>query len=33
MWVPLNDVFHSIVAHRGKPDTLLVRARSARDIE
>jgi hypothetical protein len=33
MWVFLNDAFLSIVAHRTKPDTLLVRARLKGDIE
>lgn len=33
MWVFLNDSFLSIVAHRTKPDKLLVRARIKGDIE
>ena len=33
MWVFLNNSFLSIVAHRDKPDVLLVRARKAGDIE
>ena len=33
MWVFLSNSFLSIVAHRDKPDTLLVRARRAGDIE
>lgn len=33
MWVFLNSSFLSIVAHREKPDVLLVRARRKGDIE
>ena len=33
MWIFLSDSFLSIVAHREQPDMLLVRARSAGDIE
>ncbi len=33
MWVCLSDAFLSIVAHRDRPDDLLVRARVAGDIE
>lgn len=33
MWVFLNNAFLSAVAHRDKPDTLLVRARFAGDLE
>lgn len=33
MWIILNDAFVSIVAHRDKPDVLLVRARVEGDIE
>lgn len=33
MWIFLNKAFLSIVAHRDKPDRLLVRARRAGDIE
>jgi hypothetical protein len=33
MWIFLNNAFLSIVAHRTKPDTLLVRARVRGDIE
>ncbi len=33
MWVFLSDSFLSIVAHRAKPDMLLVRARRAGDIK
>lgn len=33
MWVYLNDSFLSIVENEGDPDTLLVRSRSAGDIE
>jgi hypothetical protein len=33
MWVALNNAFLSIVAHRAKPDILLVRARLKGDIE
>ena len=33
MWICLNNGFLSIVAHRDKPDHLLVRARRAGDIE
>jgi hypothetical protein len=33
MWVFLNDSFLSIVAHRTEPGVLLVRARTAGDIE
>lgn len=33
MWVFLNDAFVSIVAHRDKPDTLMVRARFAGDLQ
>jgi len=33
MWVYLNNAFLSIVAHRAKPDILLVRARLKGDIE
>lgn len=33
MWLFLNNAFLSIVAHRTKPDTLLVRARVRGDIE
>lgn len=33
MWVFLNNSFLSIVAHRDKPDSLMVRARFAGDIE
>lgn len=33
MWVFLNNSFLSIVAHRDKPDVLIVRARRAGDIE
>jgi hypothetical protein len=32
MWVVLNDSFLSIVAHRGRPKFLLVRARRSEDI-
>ena len=32
MWVMMNDSFLSIVAHRGRPKFLLVRARRAEDI-
>lgn len=33
MWIFLNNAMLSIVAHRNKPDTLLVRARLKGDIE
>jgi hypothetical protein len=33
MWIFLNDAFVSIVAHRTKPDTLLVRARFEGDLQ
>ncbi|MGD9599919.1 MAG: hypothetical protein AB7P94_16775 [Steroidobacteraceae bacterium] len=33
MWVYLSDAFLSIVAHRDKPETLLVRARFEGDLE
>ncbi|WP_295581409.1 hypothetical protein [uncultured Lamprocystis sp.] len=33
MWVFLSDAFLSIVAHRDRPDDLLVRARIAGDLE
>lgn len=33
MWIFLNDSFISIVAHYGLPNSLLVRARRAGDIE
>jgi hypothetical protein len=33
MWVCLSDAFLSIVAHRDRPEDLLVRARVAGDIE
>lgn len=33
MWVFLNNAYLSAVAHRDKPDTLLVRARFAGDLE
>jgi hypothetical protein len=33
MWIFLNNSFLSIVAHRDKPDRLLVRARRAGDIK
>ena len=33
MWIFLNNAMLSIVAHRRKPDTLLVRARVKGDIE
>lgn len=33
MWIFLNDAFLSIVAHRDRPDDLLVRARAPGDIE
>ena len=33
MWIVMNDSFLSIVAHQDKPDTLLVRARKAGEIE
>ncbi len=33
MWIFLNNAFLSIVAHRDKPDLLLVRARAEGDIE
>ena len=33
MWIFLNNAMLSIVAHRSKPDTLLVRARVKGDIE
>lgn len=33
MWIFLNDAFLSIVAHRAKPDALLVRARARGDLE
>lgn len=33
MWIFLNDAFLSIVAHRDRPDDLLVRARVQGDIE
>jgi len=33
MWIYLREAFLSIVAHRDKRDTLLVRARLAGDIE
>jgi hypothetical protein len=33
MWIFLNDSFLSIVAHRTEPGVLLVRARTAGDIE
>lgn len=33
MWVFLNDAFLSIVAHRDKPDVLLVRARFEGDLQ
>lgn len=33
MWICLSDSFLSIVAHRSKPDYLLVRARRAGDIK
>jgi hypothetical protein len=33
MWICLNDAYLSIVAHRDKPDHLLVRGRRNGDIE
>lgn len=33
MWVVLNNAFFSIVAHRERPNELLVRARAEGDIE
>ncbi len=33
MWIHLSDTFLSVVAHRTKPDMLLVRGRVAGDIE
>lgn len=33
MWICLSDSFLSIVAHRNKPDHLMVRARRSGDIE
>jgi hypothetical protein len=33
MWIFLNNAFLSIVAHRDKPDLLLVRARAEGDIK
>lgn len=33
MWLFLNDAFLSVVAHRDRPDDLLVRARVEGDIE
>lgn len=33
MWIVMNDSFLSIVRHQDKPDTLLVRARKAGEIE
>ena len=33
MWIFLNDSFLSVVAHRDRPDDLLVRARRQGDIE
>jgi len=32
MWITLNDAFVSVVAHRDKPDILLVRARFEGDL-
>lgn len=33
MWICLSNAFYSIVAHRSRPDHLLVRARRPGDIE
>jgi len=33
MWIFLSDAFISVVAHRDKPDSLLVRARRQGDLE
>ncbi|HEY3331970.1 MAG TPA: hypothetical protein VGK19_18200 [Capsulimonadaceae bacterium] len=33
MWIFLSDAFLSVVAHRDKPDCLLVRARRRGDLE
>lgn len=33
MWIFFNDAFLSVVAHRDRPDTLMVRARVRGDIE
>lgn len=33
MWITLNDAFVSVVAHRDKPDILLVRARFEGDLQ
>jgi len=33
MWIFFNDAFLSVVAHKTQPESLLVRARAAGDIE
>jgi hypothetical protein len=33
MWICLNDAFFSVVAHRDKPNVLLVRARNREHLE